>query len=100
MVTVLFCDRCGEPVAQGMPAQGHAASDADVAGAGPSDAATSGAGPSGAVALGQAAHADCVAARLLEPPRFCPACRRRMKVQVLPAGWIATCVEHGDTRSM
>ncbi|GAA1775545.1 hypothetical protein [Luedemannella helvata] len=43
-------------------------------------------------------HEACVAARGLEPPRFCTACRRRMKVQVLPAGWSATCVEHG-TRS-
>lgn len=42
-------------------------------------------------------HAACVAARPLEPPRFCPSCRRRMKVQVLPAGWSAVCVEHGVT---
>jgi hypothetical protein len=40
-------------------------------------------------------HTACAAARSLEPPRFCPWCRRRMKVQVLPAGWAATCVEHG-----
>jgi hypothetical protein len=40
-------------------------------------------------------HAGCRAARELEPPRYCPQCRRRMKVQVLPAGWVATCVEHG-----
>jgi hypothetical protein len=40
-------------------------------------------------------HTACRAARTLEPPRFCPHCRRRMKVQVLPAGWHATCVEHG-----
>jgi hypothetical protein len=44
-------------------------------------------------------HAACRAARALEPPRFCPRCRRRMKVQVLPAGWSAVCVEHGETRS-
>lgn len=47
----------------------------------------------GAVADG--GHEACVAARALEPPRYCPVCRRRMKVQVLPAGWRATCVEHG-----
>jgi hypothetical protein len=41
-------------------------------------------------------HAGCVAARVLEPPRFCPRCRRRMKVQVLPAGWSASCVQHGE----
>jgi hypothetical protein len=44
-------------------------------------------------------HAACAAARRLEPPRYCAACRRRMKVQVLPAGWSATCVEHGTVRS-
>ncbi|WP_196205982.1 biotin synthase auxiliary protein BsaP [Plantactinospora alkalitolerans] len=40
-------------------------------------------------------HPACQVARELEPPRFCPRCRRRMKVQVLPSGWSATCVEHG-----
>ncbi|WSA12596.1 hypothetical protein OG958_11975 [Micromonospora sp. NBC_01813] len=41
-------------------------------------------------------HDDCVAARAWEPPRYCARCRRRMKVQVLPAGWSAWCVEHGN----
>jgi hypothetical protein len=41
-------------------------------------------------------HAACRAARTLEPPRFCARCRRRLKVQVMPAGWRASCVEHGD----
>ena len=41
-------------------------------------------------------HMACAAARALEPPRFCTQCRRRMKVQVFPDGWRATCVEHGD----
>ncbi|HEX2354862.1 MAG TPA: hypothetical protein VHI50_00165 [Micromonosporaceae bacterium] len=49
--------------------------------------------------LDEGTHEGCAAARALEPPRFCPACRRRMKVQVLPSGWSATCVEHGETRS-
>jgi hypothetical protein len=31
----------------------------------------------------------------MEPPRFCVECARRMKVQVHPRGWSATCVEHG-----
>ncbi|MFV2104104.1 hypothetical protein [Micromonospora sp. LOL_024] len=44
------------------------------------------------------AHDGCAAARALEPPRFCPHCRRRMKVQVLPVGWTAACVEHGELR--
>ncbi|MDG4829922.1 hypothetical protein O7627_11475 [Solwaraspora sp. WMMD1047] len=47
-------------------------------------------------AAGTGRHAGCVAARALEPPRFCPRCRRRMKVQVLPAGWSAACVRHGE----
>jgi hypothetical protein len=42
-------------------------------------------------------HSGCAMARRLEPPRFCPICRRRMRVQVLPAGWRAECVEHGVT---
>lgn len=40
-------------------------------------------------------HPACEVARQLEPPRFCTHCRRRMKVQVVPSGWKATCVEHG-----
>jgi hypothetical protein len=40
-------------------------------------------------------HASCRTRLAMEPPRFCTACRRRMKVQVTPRGWSATCVEHG-----
>jgi hypothetical protein len=40
-------------------------------------------------------HAGCVRRLQLEPPRYCSACRRRMKVQVTPRGWSASCVEHG-----
>jgi hypothetical protein len=47
-------------------------------------------------ALADGGHEVCAAARGLEPPRYCGQCRRRMTVQVLPAGWRATCVEHGD----
>jgi RecJ-like exonuclease len=50
-------------------------------------------------ALTEGNHEVCEDARKLEPPRYCPACRRRMKVQVLPAGWTATCVEHGSQRA-
>ena len=32
----------------------------------------------------------------LEPPRFCPYCRRRMVVQVVPRGWSARCARHGE----
>jgi hypothetical protein len=44
-------------------------------------------------------HASCRAARSLEPPRYCAQCRRRMVVQVLPIGWTARCVEHGELTS-
>ena len=40
-------------------------------------------------------HGACARALELEPPRYCVACRRRMKVQVTPGGWSAACVEHG-----
>jgi SAM-dependent methyltransferase len=46
--------------------------------------------------LADGGHDGCAAARALEPPRFCPRCRRRMKVQVFPAGWLATCAVHGE----
>jgi hypothetical protein len=48
-------------------------------------------------ALATAEHESCAAASALEPPRYCPECRRRMKVQVLPTGWQAVCVVHGVT---
>ncbi|MGQ0467272.1 MAG: biotin synthase auxiliary protein BsaP [Sporichthyaceae bacterium] len=41
-------------------------------------------------------HADCRRARDLEPPRYCPQCRRRMVVQVTPRSWTARCSEHGS----
>jgi len=44
-------------------------------------------------------HERCVAARTLEPPRFCPTCRRRLVVQVVPTGWTARCAEHGVSAS-
>ena len=49
----------------------------------------------GEALAGGADHTGCAAARALEPPRYCRHCRRRMKVQVLPAGWLASCVAHG-----
>ncbi len=42
-------------------------------------------------------HSVCRAALALEPPRYCPTCRRRMVVQVTPSDWTARCVEHGET---
>jgi len=40
-------------------------------------------------------HGVCRQRLVLEPPRFCAWCGRRVKVQVTPRGWWATCVEHG-----
>jgi predicted amidophosphoribosyltransferase len=45
--------------------------------------------------LAEGTHSRCERQLTLEPPRFCSQCRRRMKVQVTPGGWSATCVEHG-----
>ena len=44
-------------------------------------------------------HAPCEKRRLLEPPRFCAECGRRMVVQVTPTGWIGTCSRHGERTS-
>jgi len=41
-------------------------------------------------------HAGCVRALVLEPPRYCATCRRRLIVQVLPTGWTARCSAHGE----
>jgi hypothetical protein len=77
-MTATWCDRCGAA----LPGEDHATGQDHAPGADHSGD-----------------HAPCAAARALEPPRFCPRCGRRMRVQVLPAGWRAVCVEHGDTRS-
>ncbi|MPZ96638.1 MAG: hypothetical protein GEU96_17430 [Propionibacteriales bacterium] len=49
--------------------------------------------------LSAGSHDTCRARRRLEPPRYCSQCRRRMVVQVIPQGWTARCVEHGETTS-
>jgi hypothetical protein len=49
-------------------------------------------------AIGDGDHLPCDAALVLEPPRYCTICRRRMVVQVVPTGWTARCVEHGELR--
>ncbi|KIC67607.1 hypothetical protein RM50_08070 [Pseudarthrobacter phenanthrenivorans] len=40
-------------------------------------------------------HSRCADLLQLEPPRFCAACGRRLKVQVSPMGWWASCSRHG-----
>ncbi|PKZ42484.1 hypothetical protein CYJ76_02730 [Kytococcus schroeteri] len=47
--------------------------------------------------LADAGHDTCTRRLELEPPRYCPACRRRMVVQVTPRGWTASCSRHGVT---
>lgn len=44
-------------------------------------------------------HGACRRAARLDPPRYCPHCRRRMVVQVTPTGWTARCSEHGRRTS-
>jgi len=41
-------------------------------------------------------HEACAARLVLEPPRYCPQCRRRLIVQVLPTGFTARCSAHGE----
>jgi hypothetical protein len=42
---------------------------------------------------GDCADAGC--RRELDPPRFCPTCGRRLRVQVAPTGVTASCRDHG-----
>ncbi|QQQ75013.1 hypothetical protein IOD16_28420 [Saccharothrix sp. 6-C] len=51
-------------------------------------------------ASAEADHSAC-ASRLgvIDPPRFCAECARRMVVQVTPAGWTAACSRHGEITS-
>jgi hypothetical protein len=34
--------------------------------------------------------------RRLDPPRFCPRCGRKLRVQVTPRGYVARCFAHGE----
>jgi hypothetical protein len=44
-----------------------------------------------------AGHEKCSARlALVDPPRYCTHCARRMVVQVTPGGWSATCSRHGQ----
>ena len=45
-------------------------------------------------------HKVCDKRLRMEPPRYCTQCRRRMVVQVVPRGWTARCVEHGELSSI
>jgi hypothetical protein len=65
----MYCGRCGEQLLTG----------------GGEPIGTPDAGP----------HTRCAQALELEPPRYCVNCRRRMIVQITPAGWSARCSEHG-----
>lgn len=48
-------------------------------------------------ARAEAGHEACLRQLELEPPRYCPQCRRRLMVQVMPDRWVARCVEHGTS---
>jgi hypothetical protein len=43
-------------------------------------------------------HEVCRGALELEPPRFCPLCRRRLVVAVSAGSWSAECSMHGQFR--
>lgn len=65
----IYCDRCGDEL-----------------------------GTSLGTALGtppESTHEACRELRKLEPPRYCPQCKRRLIVQVVPNGWKARCSAHG-----
>jgi hypothetical protein len=36
---------------------------------------------------------------VIDPPRYCASCARRMVVQVTPSGWTARCSRHGEITS-
>ncbi|MEA5455826.1 hypothetical protein SPF06_13910 [Sinomonas sp. JGH33] len=74
----LYCEHCGEPA----PSSGTARSNAAPSSAAPSSA-----------------HERCRERLAMEPPRYCAACGRRMKVQVTPLGWSAACSRHGSRTS-
>ena len=45
-------------------------------------------------------HAACEKRlSIIDPPRYCAECARRMVVQVTPAGWSAKCSRHGEITS-
>ncbi|WP_415854491.1 hypothetical protein [Sinomonas sp. G460-2] len=75
----LFCGHCGQPSVR---------QPAEAGGSTPSSAA-----------LPSNAHERCCQRLSLEPPRYCAACGRRMKVQVAPLGWRAECSRHGSLTS-
>jgi hypothetical protein len=51
-------------------------------------------------AAGEETHAKCRSRlAVLDPPRYCVHCARRMVVQVTPAGWHARCSRHGELTS-
>jgi hypothetical protein len=41
-------------------------------------------------------HHECQRAGILDPPRYCTTCGRRMIVKVTPDRWTARCSRHGQ----
>ncbi|PNI07695.1 hypothetical protein CXX84_15325 [Arthrobacter sp. AFG7.2] len=76
-----FCGHCGSPQRKGTSDGGSPP---------PSDVLECGAHKE------KADHQACAARLELEPPRYCTACGRRLKVQVSPHTWWASCSRHGS----
>ena len=51
--------------------------------------------PAHCAACGRTTDVCAGCGRELDPPRFCPACGRRMAVTVTPGGYVARCLDHG-----
>lgn len=94
---VRFCAWCGQPDRAGSGSEpGSASESASDGSVSESDGSATVSG-SGAADDG---HAKCRARlAMVDPPRFCTRCARRMVVQVTPAGWQATCSRHGQLTS-
>ncbi len=92
-----YCGYCGKELAGG-GGGGRGEGASGVEGAGGPDVGVEGGGGAG---RGPAVdHAACaLRLRVIDPPRFCATCARRMVVQVTPAGWTATCSRHGEITS-
>ena len=65
----------------------------------PQETSDGGSAPPSDVPAHGAAHQECAARLQLEPPRYCRRCGRRLKVQVSPHTWSATCSRHGTSTS-
>jgi hypothetical protein len=63
--------------------------------AGTTEGAIPGSAPGGTICTGCGSPGCTGCGRALDPPRFCPACGRRLTVAVTPGGYRARCRDHG-----